>query len=220
METLTERQEAMLEFISSFLAKRRIPPTIREIQEHFGFESTNAVAGHLAQLEKKSYLKRHRGLSRGIELVSKSISFHPEVASVPLVGQIAAGTPTLAEENIEGFIHLDKTFISATQHGGPAAPFGGRGDGHFFLRVKGESMRGAGIYEGDLVLVKKQDRAEPGEIVVAYLEGEATVKYFSARRGVIELRAAHPSYSPIRVTKEKYPDFRILGKVKAVVRVL
>ena len=206
MERLTERQETILEFISTFLEKRRIPPTVREIQEHFRFESTNAVAEHLVQLEKKGYLKRRRGISRGLELASKSICFHPDVVSVPLVGQIAAGTPTLAEENIEGLLHLDKTFV--------------RGDGHFFLRVKGDSMRGAGICDGDLVLVKKQERAEPGEIIVAYWEGEATVKYFSNRRGIIELRPAHPGYSPIRVTKEKCPDFRILGKVKAVVRVL
>ena len=206
METLTQRQETILEFITAFLEKRKIPPTVREIQGHFGFESTNAVTDHLVQLEKKGYLKRHPGVSRGIELASKSISFHPNVASVPLVGQIAAGAPTLAEENIEGYLHFDKTFV--------------RGDGNFFLKVKGESMRGAGICDGDLVLVKKQERAEPGEIIVAYLEGEATVKYFSNQRGVIELRPAHPSYSPIRVSKEKYPDFRILGKVRAVLRVL
>ena len=206
MEALTERQETILEFISTFLEKRKIPPTVREIQGHFRFKSTNAVAEHLAQLERKGYLKRHHGLSRGIELVSKSICFHPDVVSVPLVGEIAAGTPTLAEENIEGHIHLDKTFM--------------RGDGHFLLRVKGDSMKHAGIYEGDLVLVKKQERAESGDIVAASWEGEATVKYFFPKRSSIELRPANPAFRPIRITKEKYPDFRILGKVHAVLRAL
>ncbi len=206
MQTLTERQETVLEFITAFLEKKKIPPTVREIQEHFKFESTNAAVDHLAQLEKKGYLKRLPGVSRGIELTSKSISFHPNVVNVPLLGQIAAGTPTLAEENIEGYFHLDKTFI--------------RGDGHFFLKVKGESMRDAGIRDGDLVLVQQQEEAQPREIIVAYLEGEAAVKYFSNRRGIIELRPAHSGFSPIKITKEKYPDFRILGKVRAVLRIL
>lgn len=206
METLTKRQETILEFISGFLERRKIPPTVREIQGHFGFESTNAVAEHLEILEQKGYLKRHRGISRGLELVSKSISFHPGVVSVPLVGQIAAGMPTLAEENIEGYLYLDKTLI--------------RGDGHFLLKVRGDSMKGAGIHDGDFVLVKKQERAERGEIVAAYLGGEAAVKYFWPRRGGAELRPANPAYCPIRVTKESYPDFRILGKVRAILRLL
>ncbi len=204
MDALTERQEAIFDFISAFLERRRIPPTVREIQEHFGFESTNAVMDHLAQLERKGHLRRHKGISRGIELVSKPISLHPGVVSVPLLGQIAAGSPMLAQENIEGYLHLDKTLI--------------RGDGYFLLRVRGDSMKGAGIFDRDLVLVKKQERAERGEIVAAYLEGEAAVKYFHRNRTGIELRPANAAYLPIPVTKEKYPDFRILGKVKAVLR--
>lgn len=213
MEALTERQEKVLEFISSFLEKMKMPPSVREIQSHFGFESTNAVTDHLAQLERKGYLKRRPRVSRGIELISKSISFHPNVVNVPLVGQVAAGIPTLAEENIEGYFHLDKTFIRGD---GPAWPAGR----HFFLKVKGESMEDAGIRDGDLILVQKTEKAETGEIIVAYLEGEATVKYFSNRRGVIELCPANPSFSPIKITKEKYPDFKVLGKVKAVLRIL
>ena len=205
METLTGRQEKILGFISGFLEKRRIPPTVREIQEHFRFESTNAVTEHLASLERKGYLKRRAGISRGIELASKSASFHPGIAAVPLVGEIAAGTPILAEENIEGFLHLDKTLI--------------RGDGHFLLKVRGDSMKGAGIFDKDFVLVKKESRAETGHIVAAYLNGEATVKHFWSRRGAVELRAANPAYSPIRITKEKHPDFQILGRVRAVLRV-
>lgn len=210
METLTERQEEILEFISRFVEKNRIPPSIREIQEHFGFESTNAVADHLAQLEKKGRLRRRPGISRGIEILSAPVSFHPNVVNVPLLGHIAAGNPILAEENIEGYLHLDRTLI--------------RGDGHFLLRVKGDSMKEAGIHDRDLVLVKKEDRAESGDIVAAYLGGEATVKYFwpSRRGGVtppIQLKPANPAYSPIRITKEKYPDFRILGKVRAVLRI-
>ena len=206
METLTERQGKILGFISGFLEKRRIPPTVREIQEHFRFESTNAVTEHLTSLERKGYLKRRPGISRGIELASKSAPFHPGIAAVPLVGEIAAGTPVLAEENIEGFLYLDKTLI--------------QGDGHFLLKVRGDSMKGAGIFDQDFVLVKKEPRAETGQIVAAYLNGEATVKHFWSKHRVVELRAANPAYSPIRITKEKYPDFQILGKVRVVLRVL
>ncbi len=205
VETLTPRQEEILGFISDFFTKKRMPPTIREIQTHFKLESTNGVVEHLAQLERKGYLRRRPGISRGLELVSKSASFHPGIASVPILGQIAAGTPILAEENIEGLLHLDKTLI--------------RGDGHFLLKVRGESMKGAGIFDGDLVLVKKQPRAETGEIVAAYLNGEATVKHFHSKRGAIELKPANPAFSVIRVTKEKHPDFQILGVVRAVLRV-
>lgn len=222
MDSLTPRQEAVLEFVSGFIQKRGIPPTVREIQEHFGFESTNAVTDHLETLERKGCLRRRRGISRGIEVLSKSVSCHPGVVSVPILGEIAAGRPILAEENIEGYLHLDKTLIRGDS---PfrAVPilekkFNG-GDGYFLLRVRGDSMKGAGIHDRDLVLVKKQERAERGDIVAAYLNGEATVKHFYPRRNVVELRPANPSYSPIRITKEKHPDFRILGKVRAVLRV-
>lgn len=206
METLTPRQEEILEFIAGFLERNRIPPSVREIQQRFRFESTNAVAEHLTRLERKGYLKRRTGISRGIEFVSKSASFHPGIAKVPVVGEIAAGTPIWAEENIEGFLHLDKTLI--------------RGDGQFLLRVRGDSMKGAGIFDQDFVLVKKDSRAETGDIVAAFLGGEATVKRFWSKRQAVELRPANPAHSPIRITKEKYPDFRILGKVRAVLRVL
>jgi len=126
--------------------------------------------------------------------------------SVPLLGTIAAGAPILAEENIEGYLHLDKTLI--------------RGDGHFLLKVKGDSMKDAGIHDKDFVLVKKEERAEAGDLVAAYLNGEATVKRFWRRQSRIELRPANPAYRPIQINREKYPDFRILGKVKAVIRVL
>lgn len=179
---------------------------MREIQKRFGFESTNAVASHLRALEGKGYLKRRPNISRGMELVSKSICFHPDIASVPLVGQIAAGNPILADENIEGYLHLDKTLI--------------RGDGHFLLKVRGDSMKGAGIYDKDFVLVKKQERVESGDIAAVCWGGEATVKYFWTKGGSIELRPANSSYVPIRVTPEKHPDFRVLGKVRAVLRVL
>lgn len=205
METLTTRQEAVLEFISGFIQKRGIPPTVREIQGHFGFESTNAVTDHLEVLERKGCLRRRRGISRGIEILSKSVSCHPGVVSVPILGEIAAGRPILAEENIEGYLHLDKILI--------------RGDGYFLLKVRGDSMKDAGIHDRDLVLVKKQERAERGEIVAAYLNGEATVKHFYPRRNAVELRPANPAYPPIRISKEKQPDFRILGKVRAVLRV-
>ena len=211
MEELTHRQEAILQFVTRFAEKNKIPPTVREIQKHFGFESTNAVADHLLQLEKKGHLKRRPGIARGLELKTQSISFHPQVVRVPWVGQIAAGAPVLAEENIEGYLHLDKTLI--------------RGDGHFLLKVRGDSMKDAGIHNGDFVLVKKQDHAERGDIVAAYLDEEATVKYFwptrvGARRAVpLQLRPANHAFRPISVTKEKYPDFRILGKVKAVLRI-
>ena len=206
MENLTLRQEAILEFIAGFFGKKKSPPTVREIQAHFRFGSPNAVTGHLSQLEKKGYLKRRPGVARGIELLSRSISFHPEVRSVPVLGRVAAGSPILAEENIEGYLHLDKTLL--------------RGDGHFLLKVRGDSMTGAGICENDFVLVKKQDSAESGDIVVAYLGGEAAVKRYKRRERMSELHSENPVYPAIKVDLEKYPDFRILGKVKAVLRIL
>jgi len=206
METLTRRQQEVLEFVSDFIERRRIPPTVREIQKHFGFESTNAVAEHLAQLEARGSLRRRAGISRGLELTSGAPCLHPDAVSVPLLGTIAAGAPILAEENIEGYLHLDKTLI--------------RGDGHFLLKVKGDSMKDAGIHDKDFVLVKKEERAEAGDLVAAYLNGEATVKRFWRRQSRIELRPANPAYRPIQINREKYPDFRILGKVKAVIRVL
>ena len=206
METLTARQKDILEFISGFLEKRKIPPSVREIQKHFGFESANAVTCYLDLLERKGHLRRRPGVARGMELVSSEICLYPGIARVPLVGEIAAGAPILAEEHIEGYLHLDKTFI--------------KGDGHFLLKVKGDSMKEAGVYDGDFVLVKKQERAEAGEIVAAYLGGEATVKRLRGRGGRLELVPANPAYRPIRISAEKYPDFRILGKVKAVLRLL
>ena len=196
----------VLQFITRFSEKNRIPPSIREIQKHFGFESTNAVSDYLVQLEKKGYLKRRAGISRGMELVSKCISFHPGVINIPILGQIAAGGPTLAEENIEGYLSLDQTLV--------------RGEGHFLLKVQGDSMKGAGIFNGDFVLVRKNTRVETGDIVAAYLGGEATVKRFWSGRERLELRPANASYSPIQIVKEKHPDFQILGKVRAVLRVL
>lgn len=204
MELLTDRQEAVLGFISSFLEQKKIPPTVREIQQHFRFRSPNAVTDHLGLLEKKGYLRRRAGLSRGIELAGSRVFSRSEVVEVPILGRIAAGAPLLAEENIEGYLKLDQTLI--------------RGDGYFLLRVEGDSMKDAGIYHRDLVLVKKEPAAEPGEIVAAYWNHEATVKYFWPGPKGIELRPANEAYRPLWIDEQE-TDFRILGKVKAVLRV-
>lgn len=195
---MNDRARAILAFIQSFIRERGFPPTIREIGDHFGISSTNGVRYYLNMLEKAGQLKRSGKISRGIET-----SFSREdVPGIPILGRVAAGQPILAEENFEGSLDTRQVF--------------GDRSGLFALRVRGDSMIEAGILEGDYVVVRHQERAEAGDIVVALRGEEATVKYYRPRRGVVELVAANPDYDPIVVEREN--DFRILGVVKGVIR--
>lgn len=197
---LTERQSQIYEYIESLIIDRGHSPTIREIGERFGISSTNGVRTHLTALIKKGYLKKSGFIARGLELTRKMTA---GISRVPLVGTVPAGAPIDAIENIEGEIALDLTF----------AP---KGDS-FSLTVTGDSMVGAGILDGDVVVVLKQQEARKGDIVVAVLDGEATVKRYYPEDGAIRLQPENPDFDPI-IVKKKGADFRIAGKVVGLLR--
>lgn len=207
MRELTRRQKEVLDFISQTTEKNGFPPTIREIGKKFRIASTNGVRATLSALSAKGYIRRKPLLSRGIEVlrsVSSSIGrVKPALVSVPLLGRISAGLPILAVENIEGSIGIDKTLFP--------------GDGIFFLKVVGDSMRDAGILNGDYVLAQQQNTADKGEIVVAMIGDEATVKRYFPEKNKVRLEPANPEFGPIIVEK-RTPDFFIAGKVIGLLR--
>lgn len=199
MQQLTDRQRQVLEFLKDFSQRKGHPPTVREIMFHFRLKSTKGVKTHLDVLDKKGYIKKTRK-ARDIEIIGLRKSF-----SIPLVGKVAAGSPILAEENIEGSIAVDQGLI--------------REDNAFFLRVKGDSMTGDGILDGDYVLVLPQKNAENGDTVVALFGNEATVKKFYRIENAIKLEASNPAYEPI-IVQDEDKDFSLIGKVTAIMRFL
>jgi repressor LexA len=200
---LTQRQREVLDFIQAFTEEHGVPPTVREIGGRFRV-TPRAAFDHLRALERKGYLRRRSTegrTSRALTLATPPVARN----EVPILGRIAAGAPLLAEENREGALPLDPRWV------------GGRGDDVFGLRVRGESMIDAHIVEGDLVLVRRQDHAQTGDIVVALVDGEATVKRFARDARAVVLRPEHPTMAPI-VVREGEKDVRILGKVVGLVR--
>ncbi|MGB2698579.1 MAG: transcriptional repressor LexA [Candidatus Zixiibacteriota bacterium] len=203
---LTPRQREIFDYISQMIKKAGIPPTIREIGKKFGISSTNGVRGILSSLVKKGYIKRKPLVSRGIELVKEvksSLIPDDSSVSVPVLGRIAAGLPVLAVENIEGSITLDKNFFT--------------GERIFSLRVEGESMRNAGIFDGDYVVARHQPSADKGDIVVAIIGDEATVKKYYPENGRVRLEPANPEFRSI-IVERKAPGFLIAGKVIGLLR--
>ncbi len=205
---LTDRQKQIYEFICDHIQKNQYPPTVREIGQAFKISSTNGVRSILGALIKKGYIKRNPKLSRGLE-VSESekvqVSNDTQVIEVPIVGRVAAGSPILAVQNLSGTVTVDASFFSTRQD-------------VFALRVAGDSMIEAGIFDGDLVFAKHQNTAEKGEMVIAQIEDEATVKYFHTDDQGIRLEPANANYQAIRVRKDQ--DFSIAGKVIGVMRKL
>lgn len=197
---LTDRQREIYEYIREVIMANGRPPTMREIGEQFNIRSTNGVREALVVIEKKGYIRREPYLSRGIELVEEVPT---AVRPIPIVGRVAAGLPLLAVENIEGHVAVDQSYLPSGEV--------------FSLRVTGESMRDEGIRDGDLVLVKKQDTAHKGDIVVAVIGDEATVKRFYPDRNRIRLEPANPDFGPIIVDKNA-PGFFIAGKVVGLLR--
>lgn len=197
---LTRRQEDILVFVKDHIKKSGFPPTILEIQEEFSFRSPNAVQEHLKALEHKGQIRRSPNKWRGLEVVGTTM---PSAVSVPLIGRIAAGTPILAEENIERTISVDRSLVH-------------RATKLFALHVRGNSMIKAGIYDGDIVVAQQQSVAENGDIVIALLCDEATVKRFYHKNKVILLQPENDTMQAIKVTGGE--DFRILGKVVATLR--
>src|SRR5262245_19037864 len=198
---LTKRQQEIFDFIKKYSAKYGYPPTVRDIGKAVGLGSPSTVHAHLANLEKIGLLRRDPSKPRAIELLfdraKKTIL--PEGKGLPLVGQVAAGDPILAEENIEEYIEIPDVI--------------GGEDGDYILRVRGESMKNAGIFEGDYVVVRPADDAAKGEIVVALIGEEATVKRFYREDDHIRLQPENEAMEPIRTT-----EARILGKVVGVFR--
>ena len=202
---MTDKARDILAFIVRFLNEHGAPPTVREIGEAFRIRSTNGVCYYLDLLEKAGAIVRKRGLARGIELHPDIASAAPELVpltGLPILGQIAAGGPVLAEENIEGV--LDAHRIGST-------------DASFALRVTGQSMRDAGILDGDFVLIRTASEPCNGDIVVAMIGDETTVKRFQRRGSTIILNPENQEYEPILVTACS-PELRILGKVVGVYR--
>jgi len=194
MAELTSMQQRIYEYIASCIREQGYPPSVREIGEAVGLKSPSTVHFHLKHLEEAGVIEKGAGKGRAITLTAPPV---PE-DKVPIVGNVAAGSPILAEECIEDYLTFDT---------------GGHGDEYFALRVRGESMLNAGILPGDLVVVRRQQTCSNGEIVVAMIEDEATVKRFSKQNGHIWLLPENEAYSPIDGTYAQ-----ILGKVAAVVR--
>ena len=196
---LTKRQKEIFDYIRKYAAKTGYPPTVREIGKAVGLHSSSTVHAHLANLEKIGLLRRDPTKPRAIELLVGKAKQALKGPGLPLVGEVAAGEPVLAEENIEDYLELPGVI--------------GGEDGDYILRVKGDSMKDAGILEGDYVVVKQAEDAVNGEIVVALLEHEATVKRFFREKDRIRLQPENSAYKPIR-TKEA----QLLGKVVGVFR--
>ncbi|HKB85553.1 MAG TPA: transcriptional repressor LexA [Ignavibacteriaceae bacterium] len=204
---LTERQQEILTFIHQFRNENGYPPTLREIGKKFQISSTFGVKRHLDALVKKGYLNVESNASRGISILRDNQFPDQErdniFRKVPIIGRVAAGSPILAIENIEGSIVIDPAFIKKSQD-------------CFALKVKGDSMMNAGIFENDLVIVTPRNDVSNGDIIVAMLEDEVTVKTFEKKNEVIRLLPQNDNYAPIEIDKSQ--EFKIVGKVTGVVR--
>jgi len=200
MKRLTSRQQEIYDYLARHLDERGFPPTLREICGEFGMKSTRAASDHLQALERKGFISRARDRSRGIELMGTRAG--GSGLSVPVVGRIAAGAPMLAQENITERFTLDPQLLS--------------GDGNFLLEVEGTSMIEAHICPGDHILVRPQDTANSGDIVVAMIEEEATVKRLDTSGGRVRLLPENANMSPIEV--ENPENLKIVGKVVGLIR--
>jgi repressor LexA len=200
--SLTKRQQEIFDFIKRYSAKYGYPPTVRDIGKAVGLASSSTVHAHLANLEKVGLLRRDPSKPRAIELLDRAVEGVRNVVrpnGLPLVGHVAAGQPVLAEENIEEYVEVPE--------------LAGGQDGEYLLRVRGDSMRDAGILEGDFVVVRPEDTAADGQIVVGLVGEEATIKRFFREADHIRLQPENAALEPIRSK-----DVRILGRVVGVLR--
>ncbi|HOI30663.1 MAG TPA: transcriptional repressor LexA [Melioribacteraceae bacterium] len=202
---LTDRQKEILSFIQEYVVLNSFPPTYREIGQKFRIVSTFGVKRHIDALVKKGYLNTGNNLSRTLSLVVNNDPIQKEetIIEIPVVGRVAAGQPILAEENIEGNFIIDKNFLGSRTE-------------CFGLKVRGDSMMNAGILEGDLVIIQPQKEAANGDIIVALLKDEATMKRFSNLNGKIYLIPENEKYDPIVIEDDE--EFSIVGKVIGVFR--
>jgi len=200
---LTLRQREILTFITESIRKRGYPPTLREIGTHFGIRSTNGVNDHLRALEKKGYLHRDDLKSRAL----RPLMTESETVDIPILGKVAAGQPILAVREYEDTVKVDRFFIGDNRE-------------VFALRVKGESMIEAGIFDGDYVFVRKQLQAASGEVVVAMIGEEATVKRYYPEGDSIRFQPANAAMNPIVVKKRDFRSVNLIGVVIGVYRKL
>jgi repressor LexA len=199
---LTKRQQEIFDFIKKYSAKYGYPPTVRDIGKAVGLASSSTVHAHLANLEKVGLLRRDPSKPRAIELLDRAADAVKSVVApsgLPLVGSVAAGQPILAEENIEDYVQVPE--------------IAGGAEGEFVLKVRGESMKNAGILPGDFVVVRPQETAGDGEIVVALVGEEATVKTFYRESDHVRLQPENETMEPIRSR-----EVRVLGRVVGVFR--
>lgn len=205
---LTDRQQDILEFIKEYVSFNGFPPTYREIGLHFKIASTFGVKRHLDALVKKGYINVEGNASRALSLTplanpAPKSKYAEEIFELPIVGRVAAGYPILAEQNIEGTLSIQANLIKNKT-------------GSFGLKVKGDSMIEAGIFEGDVVIVNPQTDAHNGEIVVAMLQDEATLKRYEKRGNIVYLIPENKNYNVIEINNRE--DFSIIGKVLGVFR--
>ena len=198
---ISKKQEEILNYIKNEILERGFPPAVREICQAVGLKSTSSVHSHLESLERNGYIRRDPTKPRAIEILDESFNMiRGEMVNVPIIGTVAAGQPILAEQNIEGYFPIPTEYMPNKQS--------------FMLKVKGESMINAGIFDGDKVLVKQQATAENGDIVVALVDDSATVKTYYKENGHYRLQPENDSMDPIIVDK-----CEILGKVFGVFRI-
>ena len=196
---LTDKQQAILDFINEYVEENGFPPSVREIGRKFGIYPAT-VQDHISALERKGCLQKKRFQSRTLSVPASS-----RRPGIPIIGRVAAGVPLLAQQNIEDTVQLPKEWAPA---------------GAFLLKVQGNSMEGAHILDGDYVLVHPQQMAANGEIVVALIGEEATVKRFYRTDQGITLKAENPNYEPIEIERSEAASFKVIGKVMGVLRVM
>ena len=197
---ISAKQQEILEYIKSQILERGFPPSVRDICEAVHLKSTSSVHSHLETLEKNGYIRRDPTKPRAIEILDDSFQLmRREMANVPIVGRVAAGEPILAEQNIESYFPIPTEFLPNNQT--------------FLLKVRGESMINAGIFDGDQVIVQRQASADNGDIVVALLEDSATVKRFFKEDGYYRLQPENDAMNPIIVN-----SVEIIGKVIGLMR--
>ena len=205
VKSLTDKQSKIYEFIGAWQMENGYPPTQKEIRDHFGFGSLNAVRSHLALIEKKGYIRLNCGKARGIQLASLPVPiFRQQENFIPLLGSIAAGVPIWAEQNFEDHLPI------------PPSLFGG---GELFaLHVFGDSMTGAGIRNGDIAVIQRRDSVENGEIAAVLIEQEVTLKRVYLSSESLVLKSANPAFEDLKYAAGKSDLIRILGRYRGIVR--
>ena len=197
---ISKKQSEILEYIKNEILNRGFPPSVREICEAVNLKSTSSVHSHLETLEKNGYIRRDPSKPRAIEIVDDNFNLvRRETVNVPIIGKVAAGQPLLAVENVEGYFPIPSEYMPKNKT--------------FMLVVRGDSMVGAGILDGDIIVVKKTPVCRNGDIVVALIDDEATVKRIYKEKGYFRLMPENPAYEPIIVE-----EVTILGKIAALVR--